>query len=188
MGRGEPGPVRNGRASRPSRVEPATTAQQRPMGTPRIMVVLLAAAGGVVAAVVALTLQSWWVLGGVLVVHFVATVTVVAYALRRASENHDICCLELAQSLGGDAVATAPRTRPSLSVARAPPCDVGCAVNDPGRAAGGRGGRGRHERPHRCAGAVRKRQDGGGPPRKRLPQLGISSPVQLPEVLAEPAY
>lgn len=59
------------------------------MATPRIMVVLLSATGVVVAAVVALTLESWWVLGGVLVVHFVATVTVVAYALRRASETHD---------------------------------------------------------------------------------------------------
>jgi membrane protein implicated in regulation of membrane protease activity len=59
------------------------------MATPRIMVVLLAAAGVVVAAVVTLTLESRWLLGGVLVFHFVATVTVVAYALRRASETHD---------------------------------------------------------------------------------------------------
>jgi membrane protein implicated in regulation of membrane protease activity len=54
-----------------------------------MMVVLFAATGVVVGAVVALTLQSWWVLGAVLLVHFLATVTVVGYAIRRAGESYD---------------------------------------------------------------------------------------------------
>jgi membrane protein implicated in regulation of membrane protease activity len=51
------------------------------------MVVLFAATGIVVAAVLALTLQSWWVLLGVLFVHLLATLAVVGYSLQRASET-----------------------------------------------------------------------------------------------------
>jgi hypothetical protein len=36
---------------------------------------------------VALTLQSWWVLIGVLLVHALATIAVVAYTLQRASDT-----------------------------------------------------------------------------------------------------
>ena len=42
-----------------------------------MMVVLFAATGVVVAGVLALTLQSWWVLVAVLIVHAVATTAVV---------------------------------------------------------------------------------------------------------------
>lgn len=59
------------------------------MPTPRMMVVLFAAAGVVVAAILALTLRSWWVLIGVLVLHAIATTAVVIYTLQRASESGD---------------------------------------------------------------------------------------------------
>lgn len=57
------------------------------MPTPRMMVVLFAATGVVVAGVLALTLQSWWVLVAVLIVHAVATTAVVLYTLQRAGES-----------------------------------------------------------------------------------------------------
>jgi hypothetical protein len=53
------------------------------------MLILFAATGIVVAAVLALTLRSWWVLIGVLFVHFIATVAVVGYSLQRASQTYD---------------------------------------------------------------------------------------------------
>lgn len=56
------------------------------MPTPRLMVVLFVATGVVVAAVLALTLQSWWVLAGVVALHAIATTFVVGYALRRTLE------------------------------------------------------------------------------------------------------
>ena len=57
------------------------------MPTPRLMVILFAATGVVVAAVLALTLRSWWVLAAVVALHALATVLVVGYTLRRASET-----------------------------------------------------------------------------------------------------
>ena len=59
------------------------------MPTPRLMVVLFVAIGLVVAAVLALTLQSWWVLAGVLALHAIATTFVVGYTLRRTLETGD---------------------------------------------------------------------------------------------------
>jgi putative effector of murein hydrolase LrgA (UPF0299 family) len=53
------------------------------------MVVLFVATGVVVAAVLTLTLQSWWVLAGVLVLHAIATTFVVGYTLRRTFETGD---------------------------------------------------------------------------------------------------
>lgn len=47
------------------------------------MVVLFVATGVVVAAVLALTLQSRWVLAGVLVLHAIAATFVIGYTLRR---------------------------------------------------------------------------------------------------------
>ncbi len=46
-----------------------------------MMIALFAAVAVVTAAVVALTLESWWLLAAALVVHFVATLYVVASAL-----------------------------------------------------------------------------------------------------------
>jgi hypothetical protein len=54
-----------------------------------MMVLLFIAAGIVIAAVAALALRSWRVLGGVLVLHAVASGLVVAYTLNRASQSYD---------------------------------------------------------------------------------------------------
>jgi len=70
-------------------VSGALTGHEREMPTPRLMVVLFVAIGLVVAAVLALTLQSWWVLAGVLVLHAIATTFVVGYTLRRTLETGD---------------------------------------------------------------------------------------------------
>jgi membrane protein implicated in regulation of membrane protease activity len=59
------------------------------MAMPRMMVVLFVAVGVVAVAVVALTLESWWILGVALVIHFLATLYVVIYALGRAGETYD---------------------------------------------------------------------------------------------------
>ena len=59
------------------------------MPTPRLMVALFVAAGVVVAAVLALTLESWWVLAGVVALHAIATTFLVGYALRRTLESGD---------------------------------------------------------------------------------------------------
>lgn len=59
------------------------------MPTPRLMVVLFVATGVMVAAVLALTLESWWVLAGVVALHAIATIFVVGYTLRRTLETGD---------------------------------------------------------------------------------------------------
>lgn len=51
------------------------------------MVIVFVATGVVVAAVLALTLRSWWVLAAVVALHALATILVVGYTLRRASET-----------------------------------------------------------------------------------------------------
>jgi membrane protein implicated in regulation of membrane protease activity len=58
-------------------------------GTPRMMVLPFVAAGIVLAAVIALALPSWWVLGGVLAVHAIASGLVIAYTFKRASQSYD---------------------------------------------------------------------------------------------------
>ena len=57
------------------------------MGTPRMMVIMLGAAGVIVAAVAALALDSWAILFVVLAVHFLVSGVVIAYSLRKASED-----------------------------------------------------------------------------------------------------
>jgi membrane protein implicated in regulation of membrane protease activity len=59
------------------------------MATPRLMIMLFVATGLVVAAVVVLLTGSWWALAAALVVHAVATISVVWYTLRRASQSQD---------------------------------------------------------------------------------------------------
>jgi hypothetical protein len=54
-----------------------------------MMVLLFVAAGIVLAAVIALALRSWRVLGGVLVIHAVASGLVIAYTSKRASQSYD---------------------------------------------------------------------------------------------------
>jgi membrane protein implicated in regulation of membrane protease activity len=57
--------------------------------TPRLMVIILAATGIVVAGVVALALDSWLVLGALLVLHAIATGIVVGYTFKRVAEDED---------------------------------------------------------------------------------------------------
>ena len=59
------------------------------MATPRLMIVLFGAIGLVVAAVVLLLTRSWWALAAALVVHAVATISVVWYTLRRTGQTQD---------------------------------------------------------------------------------------------------
>jgi membrane protein implicated in regulation of membrane protease activity len=58
-------------------------------GTPRLMVIIVAATGVLVAGVVALALNSWVVLGVLLVLHAIATVIVVGYTFKRVAEDED---------------------------------------------------------------------------------------------------
>jgi cyanate permease len=53
------------------------------------MVIILAATGIVVAGVVALALDSWLVLGALLVLHAIATGIVVGYTFKRVAEDED---------------------------------------------------------------------------------------------------
>ena len=59
------------------------------MATPRLMIVLFVATGLVVAAVVLLLTRSWWALAAAMVVHAVATISVVWYTLRRTGQSQD---------------------------------------------------------------------------------------------------
>jgi membrane protein implicated in regulation of membrane protease activity len=53
------------------------------------MIVLVVATGLVVAALVVLLTRSWWALAAAMLVHAVATITVVWYSLRRAGQTED---------------------------------------------------------------------------------------------------
>ena len=53
------------------------------------MIIIVAATGVVVAAVAALALESWLVLGLVLVIHAIGTALVVGYTMKRAGEHGD---------------------------------------------------------------------------------------------------
>jgi membrane protein implicated in regulation of membrane protease activity len=59
------------------------------MATPRLTIVLFVATGLVVAAVVVLLTRSWWALAAAMLVHAIATITVVWYSLRRAGQTED---------------------------------------------------------------------------------------------------
>lgn len=59
------------------------------MATPRLMIVLFVATGLVVAAVVTLLTRSWWALAAAVLVHAIATLTVVWYSFRRAGQTQD---------------------------------------------------------------------------------------------------
>ena len=59
------------------------------MATPRLMIVLFVATGIVLIGVLGLMLRSWWALAGAVALHGLATVAVVGYAYRRASQAGD---------------------------------------------------------------------------------------------------
>jgi membrane protein implicated in regulation of membrane protease activity len=53
------------------------------------MLIIFGAVALVVGVIAALALDNWWILVGVLVVHFIATMIVVAYTLRQAGKGGD---------------------------------------------------------------------------------------------------
>jgi membrane protein implicated in regulation of membrane protease activity len=66
-------------------VEPSREDAQN-MGTPRLMIVFMAATGFVVAAIAVLAFQTWWALAIALAAHAIASIVVIGYAYRQASQ------------------------------------------------------------------------------------------------------
>jgi membrane protein implicated in regulation of membrane protease activity len=58
-------------------------------GNPRMLVIILAATGVMVAAIAALALDSWLLLGVLLVLHGITTAVVVGYTFKRAKQSED---------------------------------------------------------------------------------------------------
>jgi hypothetical protein len=109
------------------------------MPTPRLMVVVFVATGVVVAAVIALTLQSWWVLAAVVMLHAIAAILVVGYALRKAGETGDkpdpVSEARIEEERSRSGGARRPTMSPNDTEGRADPSDAG-HISGPGPRAG----------------------------------------------------
>jgi membrane protein implicated in regulation of membrane protease activity len=57
------------------------------MGTPRMMVLIFGAFALMVGVIASLTLESWWILVGVMVVHGLASAAVIGYTLRQTDKT-----------------------------------------------------------------------------------------------------
>jgi membrane protein implicated in regulation of membrane protease activity len=59
------------------------------MATPRLMILTFGALALVVGAVASLALGSWWILVGVMAVHFLGSAAVIGYSYMAAGQQED---------------------------------------------------------------------------------------------------
>jgi membrane protein implicated in regulation of membrane protease activity len=57
------------------------------MGTPRMMILIFGALALMVGVIAALTLESWWILVAVMVVHGLISAVVIGYTLRQTDKT-----------------------------------------------------------------------------------------------------